>query len=200
MWPLPESLALLPGRQPEMSHRVQVRKIRRSDPSNAAKLTNSEYPDYSSRLGLLEVTMQTLVHIAVLALLALFVVSPIAWACEVSGVAECTMEACPMADPGPEPHCPLGDAPMDGMAEKAPATGGHIPPGGPAVNCCDSTSAPDADATPSQALSVQLRQASTAAGTVLVERPPKLPMEAARIHQSQQHEVGRFTILSSFLL
>jgi len=132
--------------------------------------------------------------VAVLAL-GLILVSPFAWGCEGTGMQNCSMSDCPMTDPQPDDDCHQS-APM---AEHETSSCDSQPEMWIAL--CDAPidqepvnvdSAPNLDhsATPLIGL----------AATVEIQphsRPPDLITEAI---SSQQHELGRFTLFSSFLL
>ena len=140
---------------------------------------------------------RTLVTILALGIL---LVSPMAWGCEGTGMQNCSMSDCPMPDQPAAGGCHE----PDGVSGDGPAHDGA--PGcdpGPEVwiACCDAP----VDQEPAKVDSASAWVHSTVPLIVLAERvepqarsrPPDLISEAI---SSQQHELGRFTLLSSFLL
>lgn len=131
---------------------------------------------------------------AILALGLLFV-SPIAWGCEGTGMQDCSMSNCPMPDQQESAGCHEPDSSSDH------GSSGCEP--GPEVwiGCCQAPVEPE----PAKLDSVSFGDHGTTPLVVLAERvevepplrPPDLISEAI---SSQQHELGRFTLLSSFLL
>lgn len=121
--------------------------------------------------------------VAILALGFLFV-SPFAWGCEGTGMQNCSMSDCPMTD----------EQPVDDCHEPAPMTE-HDP------SSCDAP----IDQEPAKVDSAYNRDHSTIPLIVLTEtveiRPPSRPPDLiSETISTQQHELGRFTLLSSFLL
>ena len=132
--------------------------------------------------------------VAILAL-GLLLVSPFAWGCEGTGMQNCSMSDCPMTDPQPVDDCHESVP----MAEHESSSCDAQPESWLAL--CDAPidqepvnvdSAPNWDHSTTPLIGL--------AATVEIQlhsMPPDLISEAI---SSQQHELGRFTLLSSFLL
>lgn len=132
--------------------------------------------------------------VAIIALGVLFV-SPFAWGCEGTGMKNCSMSDCPMTEAPMADDCHDSSAPVEHDSSGCDAE--------PEVwiACCDAP----VDQEPAKVDSASNWDHSTTPLIVLAERievqlparPPDLISEAI---SSQQHELGRFTLLSSFLL
>jgi len=137
---------------------------------------------------------QRRIIVAILALGILFV-SPFAWGCEGTGMQNCSMSDCPMTDEQPADDCHESAA----MAEHDSSSCDAEPEMW--IACCDAP----IDQEPAKVDSASNWDHSTIPLIVLAEtveiqppsRPPDLISEAI---SSQQHELGRFILLSSFLL
>lgn len=133
--------------------------------------------------------------IALTLALGVLLVSPIAWGCEGTGVQDCSMSDCPMTQQQEAEDCHQSAAPIEPDSFACDADPEIW------IACCDApidqepakidaTSSSDHGATPLVILAERLEvQPPT--------RPPDLASEAI---SAQQHELGRFTLLSSFLL
>lgn len=132
--------------------------------------------------------------VAILAWGILFV-SPFAWGCEGTGMQNCSMTDCPMTKAPEVDDC----HPSADMAEHD-YSGCNAEPGA-WIACCDAP----VDLEPAKVDSASNWDDSPTPLIVLAEsveirpplRPPPLISETI---SSQQHELGRFTLLSSFLL
>jgi len=122
-------------------------------------------------------------------------VSPMAWGCEGTGMQNCSMSDCPMPDPQESDGCHEADASSD-LASSGCDASHEI-----WIACCDAPVDPE----PAKVDTASTWVHSTVPLMVLAERvepqapsrPPDLIFQAV---SSQQHELGRFILLSSFLL
>lgn len=131
---------------------------------------------------------------AILAL-GFLLVSPMAWGCEGTSVQNCSMSDCPMTDQHEADGCHDSDS--------SSVHGSSSCDAGPEVwiACCDAPVDPE----PAKVDSASARVHSTVPLIILAERievdpPPRPPDLISEAISSQQHELGRFTLLSSFLL
>lgn len=132
--------------------------------------------------------------VAILALGILFV-SPFAWGCEGTGMQNCSMSDCPMTDEQPVDDChepaPMAEHDSSGC-DAHPEMGFafcEAPIDQEPVNV-DSASNWDHGTTPLIVL----------VETIEIQPHSRPPDRISEVISSQQHEVGRFTLLSSFLL
>ena len=139
--------------------------------------------------------MRHLSNIVVLVALAVLLVSPVAWGCDGTGMQECDMPDmppdCPMSQEHGSSHCGQDDEEPAGCDGQTAIS----------VDCCEVTAdrAPAEDSPRSFSVSRQDLEANVMAG-VQSKAPPPLPADATFVIRTQQHELGRFTMLSSFLL
>jgi len=142
-----------------------------------------------------ETGMQRQRILAAIIALGTLLVTPIAWGCEGTDMKSCSMSDCPMMEEQPAEDC-----------HESPASSEHDSSGCEAatevwIACCDAP----IDQEPVKVDSASNWDHSTTPLIVLAERievqlpsrPPDLISEAI---SAQQHELGRFTLLSSFLL
>lgn len=143
------------------------------------------------------VAMRHLSNILALCSLALVLASPVAWGCEGTGMENCAMAACPMGEghgarevTAPS-HCGQDAAETTDCAVRRAVS----------VDCCDAPAErPLAESAPGNP-SVSRHEPPSGGTTGLqVEAPPPLPVDATCVVRTQQHELGRFTMLSSYLL
>lgn len=132
--------------------------------------------------------------VAIIALGGLLI-SPLAWGCEGTGGQNCRMSNCPMNEQQKAHGCPQSKtSPEHGSL--GCAAGQEV-----GIACCDAPG----DLEPATVDSESSRDRGTIPMVVLAEevelqppsRPPDLVSEAI---SSQQHGLGRFTLLSTFLL
>ncbi len=131
---------------------------------------------------------------AILAL-GLLLVSPMTWGCEGTGMQDCSMSNCPMPDQQKSDSCHRADSSSDHDSSGCDASpviwiACCGAPGDPEPAKLDSASFCDHDTTPLVVL----------AERVEFEPPLRPPDLISETISSQQHELGRFTLLSSFLL
>ena len=133
--------------------------------------------------------------LAVIFALGILFVPPIAWGCEGSDMQNCSMSDCPMPIPQEVEGCHDSDASPDQVSSNCGAT--------PEVwiSCCDGR----VDQEPAKVDSASYWDPSTTPLVILAEhieiQPPSRPPDlVSEVIFSQQHELGRFTLLSSFLL
>lgn len=127
--------------------------------------------------------------------LGILLVSPLAWACEGAGVQDCSMSNCPMPDQQGSVGCHESEASTDHSLSDCGADLEMW------IACCEAPVDPE----PAKLDAASSSTHGTTPLVVLAEqvevdppaRPPDLIAEAI---SSQQHELGRFTFLSSFLL
>mgnify|MGYP001828741529 FL=1 len=132
--------------------------------------------------------------VAILALGILFV-SPFAWGCEGTGMRNCTMSDCHMTEERDVDDCDESGE----MAEHESAGCDSAPESW--VACFEAP----ADLEPAKIDSASIWDDSPTPLIVLAEsveiRPPYRPPDLrSETISSQQHELGRFTLLSTFLL
>lgn len=127
--------------------------------------------------------------------LGLLVLSPVAWGCEATGMQNCSMSDCPMPDQQELDGCheseDLTDQALSGCAAVPEAW----------IACCDAP----VDQDPAKVDAATSWYETTTPLIILAERveprPPSGPPDLiSEIISSRQHELGRFTLLSSFLL
>jgi hypothetical protein len=122
-------------------------------------------------------------------------ISPMAWGCDGAGGQNCRMSNCPMNDQQSAHGCPQSETSPE-HSSMGCAAGQEM-----GIACCDAPG----DLEPATVDSESSRDRGTTQLVVLAEqaelqlpvRPPDLVSEAI---SSQQHELGRFTLLSTFLL
>lgn len=127
--------------------------------------------------------------------LGLLLLSPVAWGCEATGMQSCSMSDCPMTDQQESDAChesePVSDHALSGCDATPEAW----------IACCDAS----ADREPGKVESATSWSQATTPLVILTERiepwspsgPPDFISEAI---SARQHNLGRFTLLSSFLL
>ena len=130
-------------------------------------------------------------NMIVLFALALLLVSPCAWGCDSSGMKGCDMSERPMSEEQGSSHCEQDDdEPMDCGGQKTVS-----------VDCCDAPADRSVAEIAPSSVSVSRLDLPTAGTTgIQSEAPPPLPVDATCVIRTQQHELGRFTMLSSYLL
>lgn len=118
-----------------------------------------------------------------------------AWGCEGPDMQDCSMSNCPMPDQQESEGCHEPDSSSDHGSSGCDA--------GPVmwIACCEAPVDPE----PGKLDSVSCCDHDTTPLVVLAERvevepPLRPPDHIAEAISSQQHELGRFTLLSSFLL
>lgn len=142
-----------------------------------------------------ETVMQRQRSLAAMLALGILLVTPMAWGCQGTGMQNCSMSDCPMTDQRAAEGC-----------HESRASSGHRSSGCDAtptvwIACCGTSARPES----ARIDSVTSWDHDVLPLTVPAERvqleppaaPPDLILEAI---SSQQHELGRFTLLSSFLL
>ena len=127
--------------------------------------------------------------------LGLLLLPPVAWGCEATGMLNCSMSDCPMPDQLESDGChesePVSDHALSGCDATPEAW----------IACCDAP----VDREPAKVASAASWSQATTPLIMLAERieprspsgPPDFISEAI---SARQHELGRFTLLSSFLL
>lgn len=132
--------------------------------------------------------------VAIFAFGVLFV-SPFAWGCEGTGVQNCSMSDCPMTHESEVDDC------HDSAAPPQHETSGCDAEPEVWIACCDAP----VDQKPAKVESAAFLDHGATPLIVLAERveiqPPSRPPDfVSEAISAQQHELGRFTLLSSFLL
>ena len=127
--------------------------------------------------------------------LGLLLLTPVAWACEGRGMQNCSMSECPMAVQQESDDC-----------HKSEDTSDHSSPSCTAapeawIAYCDTAGGPEQ----ARIDSMRSRDHGTTRLIILAERmvprSPSRPLDfISETVLSQQHELGRFTLHSSFLL
>ena len=121
----------------------------------------------------------------------LLLASPAAWGCESSDMASCQMSACPMSAAGsqmPSCHQATGDSPVRGSM--GPAAGA----------CCQAPlDREPIDSTPVSLLNPTSALAPAGAVAEAAQERPGTQAGADTV-ASQRHGLGRYTLLSSFLI
>jgi hypothetical protein len=129
--------------------------------------------------------------ICTLAGLLLLLTSPVAWGCESTDMASCQMAACPMSSgESPMPPCHEGFGAEQDLGSTSPTLGA----------CCQAPlDREPIDSTPVSQL--DLTSSLLPAGAA-AEAPQERPATQANADTvaSQRHELGRYTLLSSFLI
>lgn len=159
-----------------------------------SRLDRREYGPYFEEQSTETVMWQQRTLVAILALGALFV-SPFAWGCEGTSMKNCRMSDCPMTHESEADDC------HDLAAPPEHDTSGCDAEPEVWIACCDAP----IDQEPARVESAASLDRGATPLTVLAERveiqppwkPPDLISEAVC---ARQHELGTFTLLSSFLL
>ena len=123
--------------------------------------------------------------------LALLLATPLAWGCDSSAMAGCDMGDCPISDGhGSSSWDQNGDGPSGCDGQVAVS-----------LDCCDEPAdRPLAEETTAQSSGQRLELPTAEIAQLRSEPPPPLPVDAACVICSQEHSLGRFTILSTYLL
>lgn len=129
-------------------------------------------------------------------LLGVLLLPPVLWGCEEAETSDCSMQECPFAGPRVAGGCHEA---VESPQEPSVIEGRSVP--GAQFGCCAVPMDPDTG----MATSATSRELISTSLTVSIEsvapRQPRLPSDLmARTVASQVHDLGRFTLLSSFLL
>lgn len=121
--------------------------------------------------------------------------SPFAWGCEGTGMQNCSMSDCPMTDQQPTDDCHETAGPSEHDSSGCDAQPELW------IACCDAP----VNQEPAKVESASNWDHSATALSFLAEpveiRPPSRSLDLiSDAISAQQHELGRFTLLSSFLL
>ena len=132
--------------------------------------------------------------VAIFAFGILFV-TPSAWGCEGTDMQNCSMSDCPMVQERPVEGCHESAAPSQ------PDSSGCDTESASWIACCDAP----LDREPAKTGSASIWDQSATPLVVLAERvelqPPARPPDGrSEAVSAQWHELGRYTLLSSFLL
>jgi hypothetical protein len=149
---------------------------------------------YLEILGI-ELVMRQIRTIATIFALGLLLVSPVAWGCEATGMESCAMSDCPMTDQLEADACHESEA----LSDQALSGCDAMPEAW--IACCDAP----VDQDPARVDAAMSWYQTTTPLIILAERveprPPSGPPDfISETISSRQHELGRFTLLSSFLL
>jgi hypothetical protein len=129
---------------------------------------------------------------AVLALVALLA-PPTAWGCSDSGMEDCGMASCGIPDDMKMPDCHSGQQMQESKSCDVEA---NI-----SLDCCGMSAAQEPVEATGEGLSqVRSEPLMVEAGELKEEVDPSPPMAATQALHTQQHSLGRYTLLSSFLL
>ncbi len=129
---------------------------------------------------------------AILALLALLA-PPMAWGCGASEKLNCAMSDCPMSKPADTPMSGCHSGQEDSRACDVRANAW--------LGCCDTTVGQEpVEATLSSQPDLRGAPLVVEVGVLESHAPAPPAIAAARVLQSQLHSLGRFTLLSSYLL
>jgi len=138
--------------------------------------------------------MQRQRTLAAIVALGILIVSPIAWGCEGADMKSCSMSDCPMSDMQEVDGC---HEPTASSTQSFNCESGHQV----LIACCD---APVDQEQAQVAAATFLKHGSTPLlllpENVELHPPSRPPDSISQAISSQQHELGRFTLLSSFLL
>jgi hypothetical protein len=134
------------------------------------------------------------IPLTILALGFLFV-TPLVWGCEETGMQNCSMSACPMTDEPVADDCHDSAAPVERNPSDCDAEPDIW------ISCCDAP----ADQNPARVDAASIWDLSTtplalSAEILEIQPPPRPPDWISVAISTQRHELGRFTLLSSFLL
>jgi len=129
---------------------------------------------------------------AILALLALLA-PPMASGCGAAGMPNCAMSDCPMSEPD--------DTPMSGCHSGREDSRACDVTANARLKCCDTTIGQEpVEATVGSQPDLRGAPLVVEVGVLEPHAPAPPSIAAARVLQSQQHSLGRFTLLSSYLL
>ncbi len=135
--------------------------------------------------------MRNTTYILALLLLGVVLVSPTAWGCESSQMSECSLANCPMNAEQVSPNCQQMNGHSAGCGSREAISDA----------CCgEPRGEPLAEQAVGQSSNSRVAPPIAAFGEIGLEPPPLLPADATKVICTKQHEVGRFTILSSYLL
>lgn len=130
--------------------------------------------------------------IALLALVALLG-PPTAWGCAETGMPDCSMAGCEMTDPNDSKMSDCHDEQQESRSCDVEAK--------MSFDCCDMSAAQEpVEATGDDLSNLRTESMTVEVGELETVVVPQPPLAAFRSIQSRQHALGRFTLLSSFLL
>ena len=129
-------------------------------------------------------------------LLGVLLLPPVLWGCEEAETSDCSMQECPFAGPRVANGCHEA---AESSQDPSMTDGRPVP--GTQFGCCVTSMDPDTG----KATSGTVRELNPTSLTVSIEsvapRQPRLPSDLmAQTVAAQVHDLGRFTLLSSFLL
>lgn len=121
--------------------------------------------------------------------------SPLAWGCEWASMQDCSLSACPMTDHHAAKGCheaAVTPAEISSACDAQPQA---------SIECCASPAEPEPARMDSQSIWDDNVSPLTVLADAVQQPPPSRPPDlVSNAISSQQHELGRFTLLSSFLL
>ena len=121
--------------------------------------------------------------------------SPLAWGCEWASMQDCEMSSCPMTEQEPVDSCHGEGLPSSQMLSDCDSEPEL------AIDCCEAPIEQEPAKIGSQSTWSDGGSPLVVLADAVRQPPPLMPTNlAADAVSAQQHDLGRFTLLSSFLL